>query len=126
MQKKKILVVEDQENLLRLFNILLSSHGYDVCEDNDGEAALNAIEIDRPDLVLLDINLPGINGFEVCERIKSQENTHEIPVVAITARVAKADLLRLDEVGADWYIPKPFKSVVLIETVQRFLKNEKP
>ena len=123
MTKKKILVVEDEESLLKLESILLTSKGYDVHGVGDGQAALDAIEKNRPDLVLLDIMLPEIDGFEVCRRIKANPETKHIPVVMLTAKKSRDDMARGEEVGADWYITKPFKSAMVIETIQRFLHS---
>ena len=121
MRKKKILIVEDNENLLQLESILLSSHGYQIEGVKDGVAALEAITEMHPDLVILDIGLPQVDGYEVCRRIKSDEQTRHIPVFMVTARRSREDLEKIEEVGADWYIPKPFKSAMVIETVHRFL-----
>lgn len=121
MTKKKILIVEDEESLLKLESILLTSKGYEVKGVADGQAALDAIESMKPDLVLLDIMLPEIDGFEVCRRIKSNEATRQIPVIMLTAKKSREDMARGEEVGADWYITKPFKSAMVIETIQRFI-----
>jgi twitching motility two-component system response regulator PilG len=121
MPKKKILVVEDEESLLKLESILLTSKGYEVRGVPNGQAALDAIAEERPDLVLLDIMLPEIDGFEVCRRIKSDPATRDIPVVMLTAKKTRDDMARGEKVGADWYITKPFKSAMVIETIQRFL-----
>jgi len=120
--KKKILIVEDEESLLKLESILLTSKGYDVQGVGDGQAALDAIAKSRPDLVLLDIMLPEIDGFEVCRRIKTNEATKDIPVVMLTAKKSREDMARGEQVGADWYITKPFKSAMVIETIQRFIE----
>lgn len=123
MSRKKILIVEDEESLLKLESILLTSKGYDVKGVSNGQAALDAISEEHPDLVLLDIMLPEIDGFEVCRRIKSQENTRHIPVIMLTAKKSREDMARGEKVGADWYITKPFKSAMVIETIQRFLSK---
>jgi len=121
MEKKKILIVEDEESLLKLESILLTSKGYDVRGVLNGQQALDAILEERPDLVLLDIMLPEIDGFEVCRRIKENPETRSIPVIMLTAKKSREDMARGEKVGADWYITKPFKSVMVIETIQRFL-----
>jgi twitching motility two-component system response regulator PilG len=121
VEKNKILIVEDEESLLRLESILLISKGYDVIGARNGQEALDAILIQRPDLVLLDIMLPEIDGFEVCSRIKSNPETEGIPVIMVTAKKTADDMARGEAVGADWYITKPFKSAMVIETIQRFL-----
>lgn len=121
MAKQKILIVEDEESLLKLESILLTSKGYDVRGVSNGQEALEAIEEEKPDLVLLDIMLSEIDGFEVCQRIKENPKTRDIPVIMLTAKKSREDMARGEKVGADWYITKPFKSVMVIETIQRFL-----
>lgn len=121
MAKQKILIVEDEESLLKLESILLTSKGYQVEGVATGTAALDAIKADPPDLVLLDIMLPEMDGFEVCQRIKQDEATKHIPVIMLTAKKTREDMSRGEKVGADWYITKPFKSAMVIETIQRFL-----
>jgi len=119
--RKKILIVEDEESLLKLESILLTSKGYEVRGVANGKAALDAIAEEAPDLVLLDIMLPEIDGFEVCRRIKENPETSTIPVIMLTAKKSREDMARGESVGADWYITKPFKSAMVIETIQRFL-----
>lgn len=121
MAKNKILIVEDEESLLKLESILLTSKGYDVRGVGNGQAALDALVEELADLVLLDIMLPEIDGFEVCRRIKSDPATRHIPVIMLTAKKSRDDMARGEKVGADWYITKPFKSAMVIETIQRFL-----
>jgi len=118
---KKILIVEDEESLLKLESILLTSKGFEVRGVSNGADALKAIGEEVPDLVLLDIMLPELDGFEVCRRIKGQEATRNLPVIMLTAKKSREDMARGEEVGADWYITKPFKSAMVIETIQRFL-----
>jgi twitching motility two-component system response regulator PilG len=121
VSKKKILIVEDEESLLKLESILLTSKGYQVEGVADGLAALEAVKNHEPDLVLLDIMLPEIDGFEVCRRIKEDPSTKHIPVIMLTAKKSREDMARGEQVGADWYITKPFKSAMVIETIQRFI-----
>ncbi len=123
MRKKTILVVEDEESLLKLETILLTSRGFEVIGATNGRIALEILEKDKGevDLVLLDIMLPEIDGFEVCRRIKSNPETKKLPVIMLTAKKSQEDLTRGDEVGADWYVTKPFKSAKVIEIIERFL-----
>lgn len=123
MPKKKILIVEDEESLLKLESILLTSKGYEVRGVPNGHAALEALAEEKPDLILLDIMLPEIDGFEVCRRIKLDPTTMQIPVIMLTAKKSREDMARGEQVGADWYITKPFKSAMVIETIQRFLSK---
>ncbi len=123
MAKKKILIVEDEESLLKLESILLTSKGYEVRGVANGLAALDALAEETPDLVLLDVMLPEIDGFEVCHRIKTNPATQHIPVIMLTAKKSREDMSRGEQVGADWYITKPFKSAMVIEAIQRFLSR---
>jgi twitching motility two-component system response regulator PilG len=122
MANNRILIVEDEESLLKLESILLTSRGYHVRGVTDGASALNEIAENRPDLVLLDIMMPGIDGFEVCRRIKEDPMTKSIPVVMLTAKKSSMDQARGVQVGADAYITKPFKSVKIIEVIEGLLK----
>jgi len=121
VSKKRILIVEDEESLLKLESILLTSKGYDVTGVTNGQDALDSLAENPSDLVLLDIMLPQIDGFEVCRRIKENPQTRDIPVIMLTAKKSREDMARGEKVGVDWYITKPFKSVMVIETIQRFL-----
>lgn len=124
MANNRILIVEDEESLLKLESILLTSRGYHVRGVTDGAAALQEIAVNRPDLVLLDIMMPGIDGFEVCRRIKEDPQTKSIPVVMLTAKKSSMDQARGVQVGADAYITKPFKSVKIIEVIEGLLKHK--
>lgn len=121
MTKKKILVNEDEESLLKLQSILLTIRGYTVEGAMDGQAALEAVETMNPDLILLDIMLPKIDGLEVCRQVKANEATRHIPVVMLTAKKYPADRVMGEQAGADAYRTKPYKSEMVIETIQRLL-----
>jgi CheY-like chemotaxis protein len=124
MENQHILIVEDEESLLKLESILLSSKWYKVTGVRDGLAALNEIEKCKPDLILLDIMMPGIDGFEVCRRIKENPDTRDIPVVMLTAKKSTADQARGTEVGADAYMTKPFKSLKIIDVISSLLPKK--
>jgi twitching motility two-component system response regulator PilG len=119
--KKKILIVEDEESLLSLESTLLVSKGYEVKGVVDGPSALESVASIKPDLILLDVMLPYMDGYQVCRQIKANEATCYIPVVMLSAKKREEDLVKAEQAGADWYIIKPFKSKMLIETIQRFL-----
>jgi twitching motility two-component system response regulator PilG len=123
MPKKEILVVEDEESLLKLQSILLISQGYTVNGVANGQDALARIASYKPDLVLLDIMLPGLNGFEICQRIKSNEATRHIPVIMVTAKKSSEDMAKAEQAGADSYITKPFQAAVYMKTVKSFLSE---
>ena len=121
MAKKKILIVEDEEHLLALESILLTTRGYEVKGVLDGPSALESVASMKPDLILLDIMLPVMDGYEVCRQIKANEATCHIPIVMISAKDSAEDLVKGEQAGADGYITKPFKSLRIIETIQRLL-----
>lgn len=121
MEKKRILIVEDEESLLKLESILLSSRGYAVAGVTDGKAALDHVAATPPDLIILDIMLPGMDGFEVCRRLKADPATRHIPVVMLTAKKSSQDREKGMEAGAAAYVTKPFKSARIIDIIQGLL-----
>ncbi len=121
MSKKKILVVEDEQALLTLQSMLLSIEGYTVEGVMDGQTALDVVETMKPDLILLDIMLPEVDGFQVCRQLKSNEATRHIPIIILTAKKSKEDLIMGEQVGADMYITKPYKTSMVIEAIQKLL-----
>lgn len=121
MKKNRILIVEDEESLLKLESILLTSKGYRVTGVMDGMSALDEVRRNRPDLVILDIMLPRMDGFEVCRQLKGDPDTAQIPVVMLTAKKNSQDMATGQQAGCDAYITKPFKSSKVLETIQHFL-----
>ena len=121
MTKKKILVVEDEESILKLQSILLTIRGYTVEGAMDGQAALEAVVTMDPDLILLDIMLPKIDGLEVCRQVKANVATRHIPIIMVTAKKSEEDLVMGEKAGADMYITKPYKLSMVIENIQRLL-----
>jgi twitching motility two-component system response regulator PilG len=123
MEKNRILVVEDEESLLKLESILLSAKGYNVTGVMDGKSALEEVMANPPDLVLLDVMLPELDGFEVCRLIKENPDIRHIPVVLLTAKKNSQDIERGRQVGCDAYITKPFKSSKVLDVIQELLGN---
>ncbi len=118
----KILVVDDEEDIARVVVKIMESRGHTVTTANDGPEALERVAADKPDVVILDLNLPKMDGYEVCRQIKSSDQTRHIPVVMMTAayvRVEDAD--RGTALGADEYVVKPFLREVLIHNVERLI-----
>lgn len=124
MGNHNILIVEDEESLLKLESILLSARGYRVIGACDGSEALEALWKEKPDLVLLDVMLPRLDGFEVCKNIKSNPETQSVPVVMLTSLKSKADRAKALGAGADAYLTKPFKAMQLVETIESLLVRE--
>jgi len=117
-----ILIVDDQPDLRLLIRLTFSSTGYRVQEAADGEAALAACAEEVPDVVLLDVTLPGIDGYEVCRRLKADARTRGVFVVLMTAGHQETERVRASEAGADRYVAKPFSPAQLLELVQRQLE----
>ena len=122
--KATILVVDDEEDILELVKINLSREGYRVLCADSGEAALQQVKTDPPDLVVLDLMLPGADGLDVCRQLKSDPATRRIPIVMLTARSEDADVVVGLELGADDYITKPFSPRVLAARVKTVLRRK--
>jgi DNA-binding response OmpR family regulator len=120
----RIIVVDDQSDIRMMCRVNLALEGYDVIEAPDGESGLLAIRASRPDIVLLDVMMPGIDGWEVLEALKGDPRTGDIPVVMLTARVQREDEIRGWTSGAADYVAKPFNPTVLIEVVRRILEGD--
>ena len=118
---KTVLIVEDNELNMKLFHDLLDAHGYQTLQTKDGMEALAMVRQHRPDLILMDIQLPEVSGLEVIKWIKEDDNLRSIPVVAVTAFAMKGDEEKMREGGCDAYIAKPISVGKFIETVKHFL-----
>ncbi len=123
MTKESVLIVEDDEDILQLLEYNFQNAGFDVSVARDGLDALNKIRRQRPDLVLLDIMLPGADGFEVCKSIKRDPKTVQLPVIMLTARGEEVDRIVGLELGADDYVVKPFSPRELILRARAVLKR---
>ncbi len=110
INKKLILIVDDNPENRKVIGTLLINNGYDVGAASDGQKGLDFIKSEQPDLILLDIMMPGIDGFEVCEKLKSNMETKDIPVIFLTAKTSTADIVKGFRVGGIDYISKPFNS----------------
>lgn len=118
---KKVLIVEDNELNMKLFHDLLDAQGYQTLQTREGLEALTIAREERPDLILMDIQLPEISGLEVTKWLKEDEELCSIPVVAVTAFAMKGDEERIRQGGCEAYIAKPISVAKFLETVQRFL-----
>jgi two-component system cell cycle response regulator DivK len=118
---KTVLIVEDNELNLKLFNDLLEAHGYVTVQTRNGMEAIELARLHRPDLILMDIQLPEVSGLQVTQWIKSDEELKHIPVIAITAFAMKGDEEKMRQGGCEAYLSKPISVVKFLETVKSFL-----
>ena len=123
MADELILVVEDEEDIQELLEYTLQSAGYRVDITDRGEEALELVAEHPPSLVVLDLMLPGLDGLEVCRRLKSNETTNELPVILLTAKGEEEDIIAGFEAGADDYVTKPFSPKVLTARVAAVLRR---
>ena len=120
-QKKKILVVDDDDDVIITYRVVLDRMGYDVLTAYDGVECLEQIRDSRPDLILLDVRLPGLSGTKVCSLIKEKASTSDIPVVAITSIISTTIKEVMEEVGADEFLLKPIDASSLSWVIDKFL-----
>ncbi len=124
MPKEFILAVDDEEDILQLVRYNLAKEGYRVECVESGEEALQKARQARPNLILLDLMLPGLDGLEVCKRLKSDVETASIPIIMLTAKAEDADIVTGLELGADDYVVKPFSPRVLVARVRTVLRRQ--
>ncbi|CAO3413039.1 Polar-differentiation response regulator DivK [Azospirillum endophyticum] len=118
---KTVLIVEDNELNMKLFHDLLEAHGYGTLQTREGKEALRLARQHRPDLILMDIQLPEVSGLEVTRWIKDDPELRSIPVVAVTAFAMKGDEEKIRQGGCEDYVAKPISVVKFLETVKKFL-----
>ena len=118
---KRILIVEDQEDNRKILRDLLTSAGFDPVEAATGEEGVRLAETERPDLILMDIQLPGLDGHEATRRIKANPALRQIPVIAVTSYALSGDDVKAREAGCDAYVTKPFSPRTLLAKIQEYL-----
>lgn len=123
--KKRILLIEDEEDIASLIKLQAEVSGYKLHVEVDGINGFRAVEREKPDLVILDIMLPGQNGLDVCRKIKSTPELRDIPVIILTARSEEIDVVLGLELGADDYVAKPFSPKVLFSRIKAVLRRQK-
>ena len=121
MERRRILVVDDEIYIVHILEFTLTMEGYEVLTAADGEEALRRVEQDRPDLVVLDIMMPKMDGYEVLRRLRADEEFRSLPVILLSAKGRPIDRETGLEVGADDYIVKPFSPRRLLEKIQDLL-----
>jgi two-component system phosphate regulon response regulator PhoB len=125
MSNYKILVIEDEPEIREIIEYNLKREGYQLLEAESGEQGLRMAASQNPDLIILDIMLPGIDGLEICRQLKRDSHLHSIPLIMVTARTEETDVVTGLELGADDYITKPFSPRVLVARVRARLRARK-
>ncbi len=123
MSKKRIILVEDEEDIAALIRLQAELFGYKLHVEVDGLNGYRTIEREKPDLVILDIMLPGQNGFDVCRKMKNNPELRNIPVIILTAKAEELDIILGLELGADDYIAKPFSPKILFSRIKAVLRR---
>ncbi len=123
MKPKTVLIVEDNELNMKLFHDLLDAHGYKTLQTRDGMEALDIARENRPDLILMDIQLPEVSGLEVTKWLKEDDSLADIPVIAVTAFAMKGDEEKIIEGGCEAYIAKPISVASFLDTIKSFLEK---
>jgi DNA-binding response OmpR family regulator len=123
MGRGKVLVVDDEEYIQHILNFSFGAEGYDVLTASDGEEGITKARNEKPDVIVMDIMMPKMDGYEACKRIKSDPETKDIPVILLTAKGREADRKLGADAGADDYVVKPFSPGRLIERVEGMLQK---
>lgn len=122
-KREKIVVIEDEADILEVLQYNLKREGYTVVASRDGEQGLDSVRRENPDLVLLDLMLPGLDGLEVCKRLQSDPVTANVPVIMVTAKGEESDVVSGLQIGADDYVTKPFSPKELLARVKAVLRR---
>lgn len=125
MSKLNILIVEDDPQAVKLIKFILEKEDYSTISAKDGEEGLQMAREKKPDLIVLDLMLPGMDGYRVCETLKADADTKEIPVIVLTALDTGVDFEKALEKKADWYITKPFEPQHLLKRVNYLIEKRK-
>lgn len=120
MNQRKIMVVDDEPQLRRVMRVALTDHGYEVVDSRCGEDALDQFRAELPDLVLVDLNMPGMSGFEVCREIRFSS---QVPIIVLSVRNSEKDVVRALDAGADDYLNKPFRMEELIARIRAAMRR---
>ncbi|MEK6728019.1 MAG: response regulator [Candidatus Omnitrophota bacterium] len=123
--KEKILIVEDEKDIVKMLEYNLKKEGFRTVSASDGEDALDLANRENPDLILLDLMLPGIDGLEACKELKKEQKTASIPIIMLTAKTQEADKIVGLELGADDYVTKPFSPRELIARIKAVIRRGK-
>ena len=125
MKKLKILVIDDEDIIHDIVSFMLNSRGYNTICVSNGELGLTKARNEHPDLILLDIMMPGLDGHKVCARLKADKDTKRIPVIMLTGESDREAVVKAREIGANDYVVKPFTLSILLERIEKILGNER-
>ncbi|OGC22897.1 hypothetical protein A2291_00125 [candidate division WOR-1 bacterium RIFOXYB2_FULL_42_35] len=120
-KKRRILIVEDEVEMLKALQLRLEANGYEVLTAQDGLSGLNKARSEKPDLILLDVMLPKMDGFKICRMLKFDQDYKNIPVIILTAKVQDSDVEQGLAMGADAYMTKPYKADELVGKIKELL-----
>ena len=123
MDKEKILLIEDERDMVYAVNLQLEAQGYTVVNAYDGYDGFEKAKSEKPDLIILDLMLPKIEGYKVCRMLKFDDKYKDIPVILFTSRAQESDNEMSKEVGADAYVTKPFEPEILLSKIKELLKK---
>ena len=123
MAKKRLLLVDDEVELVEMIKFRLEASGYEVLTANDGQSALETARREKPDLIILDVMLPKMDGYKVCNLLKKDTRYANIPIMMFTAKAMDADIKLGQEVSADAYLTNPFEPKVLLEKIRELVKE---
>jgi len=118
---QRILIADDEEGILNILSVLLTKNGYDVIKASDGQSALATFLAEKPDLAIFDVTMPPPNGFQVCQKLKTNPDFQQIPVILLTGKGTEGDRFWGMEAGADEYLTKPFDPREVLQTVKTLL-----
>ncbi len=121
MNLKKILIVDDEEGIVKVVKMYLEHHDYEVITASEGQEGLEKAKTEKPDLIVLDLMLPKINGYKVCGLLKKDTRYTKIPIILFTAKAQEKDIKLGEEVGADAYIIKPFEPEILLSKIKELI-----
>lgn len=125
-QKVRILLIDDHQTVQRLMEAMLHIRNYQLIYAENGRQGINMAREEQPDLILLDVMMPELDGFKVCQYLKEDEKTKDIPVMFLTARGAEGDLETGRKVGAEDFITKPFQTMEVLNVIERLLEERSP
>jgi len=122
---KKILIIDDEPDVIETLEFMLKARGFEIISASDGLSGISRAKADNPDLILLDIMMPGMDGYEVCSKLKRENATKNIPIIMLTAKGESDAVISAHKLGANDYIVKPYNLPTLLAKLNKFIKTQK-